>query len=323
MLPGDRRYIADGLDRLVPGQYELLVPEEYDEETLCSMVSGVQVLLGPFVSERLLETAKNLRLIQVPWTGMDTFRFEAARNSTVPICNTHGNAQAVAELGLALTLDLLKKISYHDRKMRRGNWNRDQKPLNLKSGMLCEKRVCILGLGNIGGKIAELAHAFGAEVIGTSDRKKPDEIVTKVYPQSRLREAAAEADVLICTLPLTEQTRGVIGKSFLEDLKQGSLLVNMSRAAVIDEDAVFAALTSGKLGGFAADVWWNAPKRGESESYPSSHNPFWELENVVLSPHRAGFAENGLPHLDGAIENIAALIQGKPLQNVVDKDREY
>ncbi len=323
MLPGDRQYIMDGLDRLVPGQYELLVPEEYDEETLCSMVSGVQVLLGPFVSERLLGNATELKLIQVPWTGMDTFRFAAVRNSNVPICNTHGNAEAVAELGIALTLDLLKKVSYHDRKMRRGNWNRDQKPLNLKSGMLCEKTVCILGLGNIGGRIAELAHAFGAAVIGTSDRRTSDEIVNKVYPQSSLTEAAAEADILICTLPLTEHTKAVIDRDFLEKMKKGSLLVNMSRAAVIDEDALYASLISGMLGGFAADVWWNAPKRGESESYPSLHNPFWELENVVLSPHRAGFAENGLPHLDGAIENIAALIQGKPLQSVVNKDREY
>ena len=162
MLPADLQYIRAGLDLRIPGRYELIVPPAFDEDTLCRLATNADVLLGPFVSEKLLAAAPGLRLIQVPWTGMDTFNFDATKNSLVPICNTHSNADAVAELAVALTLDLIKKISYHDRKMRRGNWNRDQQPLSLKSGMIRGSTVCILGLGNIGGRIAALFKAFGS-----------------------------------------------------------------------------------------------------------------------------------------------------------------
>ena len=323
MLPVDLQYICDGLDRTVAGRYELMVPPAFDEDTLCRLATNADVLLGPFVSEKLLAAAPGLRLIQVPWTGMDTFNFDATKNSLVPICNTHSNADAVAELAVALTLDLIKKISYHDRKMRRGNWNRDQQPLSLKSGMIRGSTVCVLGLGNIGGRIAALFKAFGAEVQGTSDRRRPDETIGKVYPQAEMTEAVKNADIVVCTLPLTSDTRGRINRSFLLAMKPGALLVNVSRAAVIDEDALYEALADGSIAGFAADVWWNAPKRGESESWPSARNAFAELENVVMSPHRAGFVEGCFPHLDGAIENIAALIRGEPLHNLVDRSKAY
>ena len=324
MLPVDLDYIRMGLDRTVAGQYELIVPTQFDEQTLCTLAADIDVLLGPFVTEKLLDSAKNLKLIQVPWTGMDTFNFDVVKNRNVPVCNTHSNADAVAELALALTLDLTKKIAYHDRKMRKGNWNRDQQPLNLKSVMIKGKTVCVLGLGNIGSRIAALFSAFGATVVGTSNRKTAGGMaVARVYPQDEIIDAAKTADILICALPLTQETRGCINTSFLDALKPGAVLVNVSRAAVIDEDALFCALQTEKISGFAADVWWSAPKRGESESWPSTHNPFQNLENVVLSPHRAGFVDGSLPHLDGAIENISALIQNKPLSNIVDCQKAY
>ena len=323
MLPGDLQYIRDGLDLRVPGQYELMVPPAFDEDTLCSLAGEADMLLGPFVTEKLLQAAPKLKLIQVPWTGMDTFNFAAVQNTEIPVCNTHSNADAVAELALALTLDLTKKLSYHDRKMRRGSWNRDQQPLSLKSCMLRGSTVCILGLGSIGGRIAGLFKAFGARVYGTSDHRAADDVVDRVFRQAEALEAAEEADIVICALPLTPETRGRIDREFLTALKPGTLLVNVSRAAVIEEDALYAALQSGQIGGFAADVWWNAPKRGESESWPSTHNDFQNMENVVMSPHRAGFIEGSLPHLDGAIENIAALIRGEALQNLVDRSKAY
>ena len=77
-------------------------------------------------------------------------------------------------------------------------------------------------------------------------------------------------------------------------MKDGVVFVNMSRATVVDEDAAWDGLMSGKIGAFGSDVWWNAPKRGESQSYPSAKHEFWKLDNVVMSPHRAGFIEDSL-----------------------------
>ena len=323
MLPSDIQYIKDGLDQEIKGQYELIVPEEFTEDGICAVAEGADVLLGPYVTKKIIETAGDLKLIQVPWTGMDTFDFSSVQGITAPICNTHSNADSVAEIGVAIVLDLLKKVSYHDRKMRAGNWNRDQKPLNLKSKMLNKQRVCVLGFGNIGSRIGKLIAAFGAKVIPVDRHAKKSETVSEVYENEDIKEAIAKADVVICTLPLTDSTRGMINDEMFKLMNDGVVFVNMSRAAVVDEDAAWDALQTGKLGAFGSDVWWNAPKRRESQSYPSAKHEFWTLDNAVMSPHRAGFIEDSLPHLDGAIENIIALVNGKKLTGIVDTSKGF
>ena len=323
MVPGDIQYIKDGLDKEIKDQYEFVVPEEFTEDGICAVCSGADILLGPYVTKKIVETAGDLKLIQVPWTGMDTFDFSSVQGITVPICNTHSNADSVAEIGVAIVLDLLKKVSYHDRKMRTGNWNRDQKPLNLKSKMLNKQTVCVLGFGNIGFRIGKLIAAFGAKVIAVDGKAKAGEIAEEVYKNDDIKEAVSKADVVICTLPLTDSTRGFINDEMFAVMKDGVVFVNMSRAAVVDEDAAWNALQTGKLGAFGSDVWWNAPKRGESQSYPSAKHEFWKLDNVVMSPHRAGFIEDSLPHLDGAIENIIALAKGQKLTGIVDTSKGF
>jgi phosphoglycerate dehydrogenase-like enzyme len=323
LLPGDIQYLRDGLDKAIPGRYEFVIPSEFTEDALAALAPGADVLLGPFVTPKILAAATRLRLVQVPWTGMDTFDFAAMRGFSVPVCNTHSNADAVAELALALALDLLKKISYHDRKMRAGDWNRGQKPLDLKSSMLSRRHACVLGCGHIGGRIAALLSAFGARVVAVDPVASPGGPVAEAFSPERMAEAVAGAALVVCTLPLTDATRGSLGASFFGALPPGAAFVNVSRAAVVDEDALWDALSSGRLGGFAADVWWNAPKRGESQSYPSAKHPFWTLDNVVLSPHRAGFVDGELPHLDGAVANLAALEQGRPLSCVVDVSKGF
>lgn len=323
MVPGDIQYIKDGLDKEIKDQYEFVVPEEFTEDGICAVCSGADILLGPYVTKKIVETAGDLKLIQVPWTGMDTFDFSSVQGITVPICNTHSNADSVAEIGVAIVLDLLKKVSYHDRKMRAGNWNRDQKPLNLKSKMLNKQTVCVLGFGNIGSRIGRLIAAFGAKVIAVDGHAKAGEIASEVYKNEDIKKAISKANVVICTLPLTDSTRGFINDEMFAVMKDGVVFVNMSRAAVVDEDAAWDALQSGKIGAFGSDVWWNAPKRGESKSYPSAKHEFWTLDNVVMSPHRAGFIEDSLPHLDGAIENIIALNKGEKLTGIVDTSKGF
>lgn len=323
MLPGDIQYIKDGLDKAIKGEYEIVIPDTYTEEGICAVCADADVLLGPFVSREILVAAQRLRLIQVPWTGMDTFDFKSVEGCTIPVCNTHSNADSVAEIGVAIVLDLLKKLSYHDRKMRAGSWNRDQTPLDLKSRMLSRQTVCILGFGNIGSRIGKLIAAFGAKVIAVDGHARAGEIADEVYPKNQIGQAVQKADVIVCTLPLTDTTRGMINDELFGLMKDGVVFVNMSRAAVVDEDAAWRALESGKLGAFGADVWWNAPKRGESQSYPSAKHEFWKLDNVLMSPHRAGFVEDALPHLDGAVENIIALSKGGKLSGVVNTSKGY
>lgn len=323
LLDSDIEYIKKGLDKSIKGLYEFVFPSEYTEESLLKCCEDVDVFFGPFVTRKLLEIAKNLKLIQVPWTGMDTFDFDCVRGFDVPVCNTHSNADSVAEIGLALTLDLIKKISYHDRKMREGDWNRKQTPLDLRSRMLSKQNICVLGCGNIGYKIAKLFNAFGSTVFCVDNVRKPDAIISRVYAFDDINVAVSKADIIVCCLPLTDETSNCINKELLSTLEKRPYIVNISRAPIINEDDIYDSLLSGKIAGFASDVWWNAPKRGETQSYPSNHNKFWELDNVVMSPHRAGFVDGCYPHLDGAIENIINLVKGRNLLFVVDVMKGY
>lgn len=323
MLPGDIQYIKNGLDKEIQNQYSFVVPTEFTEKGICAVVADADILLGPYVTKKILSTAKNLKLIQVPWTGMDTFDFDSVRDCSVPVCNTHSNADSVAEIGVTIILDLLKKISYHDRKMRLGNWNRDQEPLNLKSKMMNRQTVCVLGFGNIGSRVGKLVTALGSKVIAVGGHVKAGEIAAEVYKKDQIKDAISKADVIVCTVPLTDSTRGMINRELYGYMKDGVVFVNLSRAAVVDEDDTWNALEEGKLGAFGSDVWWNTPKRGETESYPSIKHEFWKLDNVLMSPHRAGFVEDSLPHLDGAIDNIIALSKGKELTSIVDINKGF
>ena len=323
MLAGDIQYIRNGLDGEIAGKYEFVVPAEFTEAGICAVCEDADVLLGPFVTPKILETAKQLKLIQVPWTGMDTFDFSAVRGLDVPVCNTHSNADSVAELGVTIVLDLLKKAAYHDRKMRAGNWNRDQQPLSLKSKLLSKQTVCVLGFGNIGSRIGKLLSAFGAKLVAVDDRAQAGVIADEVYKNDEIKTALGISDVVVCTLPLTDETKGMLNADLISCMKDGAVFVNMSRAAIADEDAVWDALQSGRLSAFGSDVWWNAPKRGESQSYPSLKHEFHKLDNVLMSPHRAGFIEDSLPHLDGAIENIIALYRGGKLNGIVDVSKGF
>ncbi len=323
MLEGDIRYIKDGLDKSIGGRYEFCVPEEFSEEGIISVCRDADVLLGPFVTKAILDKCENLKLIQVPWTGMDTFDFSAVKGVDISVCNTHSNADSVAELGVTMLLDLLKKTSYHDRKMRMGNWNRDQKPLDLKSKMINKQTVCIFGYGNIGSRLGKMLNCLGAKIIAVDENQRDSEYVSKFYSSAEIDSALALSDVVICTLPLTDSTRGMFNSALFEKMNDGTVLINLSRAAVVDEDSVWEALLSGKVGAFASDVWWNTPKRGETKSYPSLKHDFCSLDIVLMSPHRAGFIENSLPHLDGAIENLIALCNGEKLMGIVDVNRGF
>ena len=328
MMDSDLKYIMRGIEAQIGKVVEFVLPKTYDENGLLPIVKDADVLMGPFVTEQLVREAKRLKLIQVPWTGMDTFDFSAMKDSGVPVCNTHSNADAVAEIGVAILLDLLKKVSYHDRKMRAGNWNRDQQPLTLLSRMVSGQKVCILGYGNIGSRVGKLISAFGATILAVDQQVANGRLpmhpeVAEAVTGEAWTQLAAQADVVICTLPLTDVTRNMINEDTIVCLKQGCILINLSRAAIMNETDVYQALKLGKLSGFGSDVWWCAPKRGESQSWPSSIREFVELDQVIFSPHRAGFIENSLPHLDGAIENLVRLYRGEPLKDIVDRTKQF
>lgn len=174
----------------------------------------------------------------------------------------------------------------------------------------------ILGLGQTGRAIAKRAHAFGMTVIGTRARPQEMENVDEVHAASDLHDLLPRADFIAVSTPLTETTRGLLGKEEFALMKPGVILADVSRGGVINGDAVRAALDSGRVAGAALDVF-------ESEPLPED-SPFWTAPNTLISPHASSVFDGWEDaSFDLFLKNLDHWIAGEPLFNVVDPTRGY
>ena len=156
----DVEYIKSKLDENI----RLIIPQSFDTEAIQEEAKDADVLLGGMISEAILQEAKKLKFIQIPWTGVDNLNFELLAKYNTVVCNSHSNATIVAEHAIALMLDAAKKISYHDRLMRKGNWNRPGINLENKltpfSKPINKSTIAIVGYGSIGKKIQQFLSGF-------------------------------------------------------------------------------------------------------------------------------------------------------------------
>jgi phosphoglycerate dehydrogenase-like enzyme len=176
----------------------------------------------------------------------------------------------------------------------------------------------IVGVGSIGLEVARAASGFGMRVWGI--RKRVDDpmppFLERVLPPERLHELLASSDVVVLSAPLTPETRQLINAETLAAMKRGAFLINIGRGKLIDDEAVAAALRSGQLGGAALDVFTREPLD------PAS--PFWDLANVIVTPHMSGAMEDyWTPLVALFAENLRRFEQDQPLLNVVDKRAGY
>jgi phosphoglycerate dehydrogenase-like enzyme len=179
-------------------------------------------------------------------------------------------------------------------------------------------RMGILGLGAIGSEVATLASALGLRVSAT--RRRPDAPVPagvdKVWSPDRLLDLLSDSDVVVLALPHTPGTKQLIGARELDAMKRGAILVNVARGKLLDDEAVVAALRDGRLGGAALDVFTREPLDASS--------PYWDLPNVIVTPHTAGaMRDYWTPLVSLFIENLGRFERGEPLVNVVDKQLGY
>jgi D-3-phosphoglycerate dehydrogenase len=226
------------------------------------------------VDRKLMEHAPNLRVIGRAGVGVDNIDLEAATERGIAVLNAPaGNTVSAAELTMALILAAARHIASADRSVRSGEWKR------AKFGgiELRGKTLGLIGAGRIGGEVAAKAHAFGMRTIAydpyLTDQRAHELGIERVA----LDEVIGSADVLSLHVPLTPQTRGMLGAEQLARMKKGAILVNVARGGVVDESALAEALKSGHLGGAALDVYENEPLEAES--------PLRGAPNSVLTPH--------------------------------------
>jgi len=240
---------------------------------------GLMVRVTPLTAEDFA-AAKKLRVVAKQGVGVNLIDLAAAKARGVIVCNTPGvNSEAVAEMGLALALAVTRRVAELDRRIRSGEV---VKRINYLGIELWEKTVGVIGMGNIGTRIARKYHAaFGAKLLAY-DPYAPDGCWPDIPHErvSSLDTLLQRADVVTIHTPLTPETKHLIGRRELARMKETAVLVNVSRGEIVDEEALYDALKSGRIYGAGLDVFKKEP--------PTTDNPLVGLPNIVVTPHAAG-----------------------------------
>jgi phosphoglycerate dehydrogenase-like enzyme len=303
-----------------------VVQSTRDVDSMIQNGGDATVVASTRVPGEYIRANKNLRLIQTFGAGVNGIDRDATleRNDVI-VCNMHVNASEVAEYAIALLFTAAKNLVLNDRLMRKGDWSLGWGGpiynIELRS------RTClIVGLGNVGSEIARRLRSFGMTLYGVtrSGSSKHSDLVDKMICVEDIFDAVKDADFVILSLPLTEDSSGLVDEHFLKRMKPSSILVNISRGKIVDEDALYRALKENWIRGAALDVWWRYPSSEERDSFYPSSLPFHELDNLVMSPHRAAYSESiETQQIQSVIKNILRFVHGEPLENIVDMELGY
>ena len=261
--------------------------------------------------------APRLRLVQVPGAGYDGVDL-AALPPGAQLCNCFEHEPGVSEFAILAMLEWCHRLGPADRDMRAGSWARSSRFGGPPDGELAGRTVAIVGLGRIGRAVARRAKAFDMRVVAANRTPREGEAnVDAVFGLDRLHAALAEADFVVLACALTDATRGLIDARALGAMKPNAVIVNVARGPVIDEAALFDALSKRRIGGAAIDTWWRYPAVA---SQPTSEWPhrFDTLDNVLLSPHVAGWTTGTIERRTRAMAaNLDRLARGEALENVI------
>ena len=282
-----------------------------DGEKLADHISGIEVLFG-ILSESDFDRADALKWVQQPHAGAEGHLYEKFKNSRIMLTNAGGLfGPQIAEHAFALLLSLTRQIHTQLEFMKSKQW-RDAPCLEL-AGMT----MGIIGLGGIGRAVADRAKSFEFRVIAVDpENMQPPESVDRLEKMDYLPELMSQSDVVMVCCPITADTHKLLSQDLFDRLNAGSFLINVSRGKVVDEEAMIAALKSGKLAGAGLDVTYTEPCPQDS--------PLWTLPNVILTSHTAGESQHFPKRTMGRfVENLHRYVKGEPLRNVVDKEKGY
>jgi phosphoglycerate dehydrogenase-like enzyme len=310
------RHYVDQLRRDFP-QHTFL--DAWDRDTLRRLLPDADVAFTPFVDRDVFAAAPRLRWVQSPAVGVGSLMFPELLASNVLITTARGiRARAIAEHILGVTIALARRLPTAIRAQVEHRWAQaDIEGPEIDVRTLHGQRMGIVGLGAIGRELVAIAAPFGFGI--TAIRRTAGPLppgVDAVWPPERLHDLLAQSDVVVIAAPHTPQTKRLIGGAEVDRIKHGALLINVARGKMIDDAAVVAALRDGRLGGAALDVF-------SEEPLPAS-SPYWDMPNVIVTPHVSGaLRDYWTPLVALFSENLRRFERGEPLLNVVDKVAGY
>lgn len=279
-----------------------------DSEELYKRSKDSEVVIignNPFPKE-VIDRLETTKFIDVAFTGVDHVDGESAKAKGIKIANASGYAtQAVSELAIGLTLNLLRQVKQGDLDVRKG----DDFPGLIQGQEIRNKTVGIVGTGTIGLETAKLFKAFGAKLIGYN-RTQKQEALDLGIEYKELNEVLAESDIVSIHLPMTADTKHLIGKEELGLMKESAILINIARGPIIDNQALADALNKGQIAGAGIDVFDMEPP------IPSDY-PLLSAKNTILTPHIGYLTDEAMVlRAQIAFDNVSAYINGEE-KNIV------
>ncbi|MFD2044660.1 D-2-hydroxyacid dehydrogenase [Ornithinibacillus salinisoli] len=262
----------------------------------------------------ILEENKNLRWVQTWSAGVNGLPLEALQKRNVSITSANGvHAYPISETIFALMLGLTRKIHSYVRQQMDKTWDNANLKLEIH-----EKTIGIIGVGAIGQETAKIAKAFGMKVLGVRHSGKETDYVDQMYTPDQLAKILPQCDIVVITLPLTEDTTHLFGAEQFRQMKDSGILINIGRGPIVVEEDLINALQNKEIAGAGLDVFATEPLPEDS--------PLWEMENVIVTPHTAGATEHYTERVikDIFIPNLKRYLEDEKLDiNLVDYEKGY
>jgi D-2-hydroxyacid dehydrogenase (NADP+) len=283
------------------------------QQELDELLAGIEIFFGAPPPVNLIQRSPNLKWIHSPLAGVEPFLKQDIVSSNVVLTKASIHAEQIGETVFNMILMLARHSLDYFRQQQHKEWKRVN-PTILKS-----KTLGIVGLGNIGRQVAHLAKAFGMKVIATKGHPEGHyRNVDRVLPANELVQLLSESDFVVLLVPLTPQTRNLIGETELKAMKPNSCIINVSRGGVVNENALAKALREKWISGAAADVFACEP------SPLSPQDDLWNTPNLIITPHIAGMRDDYDDLLiDQFIINLRKYIARRPILNQVNKSLGY
>lgn len=299
-------YLASFADEVI----NFATPKPHTQEEIMEVWDGVDGIIAglePYTAEMLEKAPASLKVISRYGVGFNSIDVAAAKKQGILVTNTPGaNSMAVAELTMGLLLAVVRNIPSNSESTKNGKWER-QMSIGLEG-----RTLGILGLGAIGRNVARAAKAFNMKVIAY-DPYWPAQFADEygIIREDSVEEVLKQSDMVSLHLPVMEETVDIINSSTISLMRDGAYLVNAARGELVDLDAVYAALVSGKLAGYGADAFKQEP--------PEQH-PIMKLPNVVFTAHTGAFTEQAAVNMGRAsIENLRAVLETGDCRTVVNR----
>ncbi|MBS7698707.1 MULTISPECIES: 2-hydroxyacid dehydrogenase [unclassified Chelatococcus] len=298
-----------------------VLPDVLASEADRATYAAADVVVGTRYNSSL-PRPEGLKLFHVPGAGYDAVDLTLLPASAT-VCNCFGHEQAIAEYVMAGILARHVPLADADAKLRNKDWSYWAGAPERVHDELAEKTIGLLGFGHIGKAIAARAKAFEMKVHVANRSPVPTSaLVDRSFPLDRLDEFWGSADFIVVSVPLTDETTGIVSDDAFDAMRPSAVVFNVGRGPTIDERALYEALRDNKIAGAVIDTWYVYPSPDKSAVLPSIL-PFHELPNIVMTPHMSGWTSGTIRRRQKTIaDNVLSRAAGRPCTNVVREGGE-